>query len=242
MMAGILNKRFRFFYILFALVLYILSTPYAPRVLLWPLEGIYLTQKPNLIGINAIVVLGGGLNESALDSKLSEVAFKRFTEGFALAKTLNLPLIYSGGGLERSDAKITETEAAQATALAFGKSFGFSVPIYKKVTNDFGFIGEARSNTTAENAFFTSSIFHDSNIKNPKIALVTSASHMRRASIMFTKYGFQITPIAVDFKVNYASSWMPSFRNLAPTFYDLTNSLSAFYEYLGLAKFYLWSK
>jgi hypothetical protein len=59
---------------------------------------------------------------------------------------------------------------------------------------------------------------------------------------MFKKYGFDVVPVGVDFKVDYNAPLMPSFKNLAPTFYNLSNSLNAFYEYLGLIKFYIWSK
>ncbi|MEY4505196.1 MAG: hypothetical protein RL154_1493 [Pseudomonadota bacterium] len=240
--AGVINARFRGFFITLALITYFLSTAYAPRILLKPLEGKYLQEKPNLAGVNAVVVLGGGINESAPDSKLADSAYKRFIEGLALAKSHNLPLLYSGGGIARGNNKISEADAAIETAIKYGKAFGFNVPIAQKVFSGFCIIGEKRSDTTAENAFFSANIFHDSGIAKPKIALVTSAAHLTRASMMFAKYGFDVVPYPVDFKFDFNASIMPSFSTLAPNTENLRYSLNALYEYLGLIKFYTFSK
>ncbi len=241
-LAAVFTKRFRGFFVSFAIILYFLSTSYAPKLLLSPLEQKYISYKPNIAGVNAVVVLGGGINESAPDSKLGEAAFKRFVEGFALAKSHNLPLLYSGGGMARADNKISEADAAIETAVKYGKDFGFSVPLSQKPSGGFCIAVEKRSDTTAENAFFSANIFHDAGINKPKIALVTSAAHLTRATMMFEKYGFVVVPYPVDFKINYNSGFSLSIASFAPNSGNLVNCLNAMYEYLGLIKFYIFSK
>ncbi len=62
---------------------------------------------------------------------------------------------------------------------------------------------EDKSRNTYENAVYTKAlIVHDGTPgragKTPKIALVTSAWHMRRAAAIFRKQGIDFDPVAVD--------------------------------------------
>jgi uncharacterized SAM-binding protein YcdF (DUF218 family) len=56
--------------------------------------------------------------------------------------------------------------------------------------------GEECSQSTQENALFTSTILHSKNIQ--KILLVTDLPHMLRASLVFKHFGFNVIPVPVD--------------------------------------------
>lgn len=74
---------------------------------------------------------------------------------------------------------------------------------------------ESKSRDTQENAANSWTLLSNKGIT--KIALVTHATHMPRASLQFTKAGFEVTEAAVgqltagDFT---AMSWLPGASNL----------------------------
>jgi uncharacterized SAM-binding protein YcdF (DUF218 family) len=76
--------------------------------------------------------------------------------------------------------------------------------ILKRWLNQVGFpdscfVFENESKNTRENALFTKSILEKLNYKNKKVALVTSAFHMRRAMACFKKVGVEnLTPYITD--------------------------------------------
>jgi len=79
------------------------------------------------------------------------------------------------------------------------------------------------------------------NDENPKILLVTSAYHMKRAKNLFNKYEINVQPFPVDFRsdeinLNYIKNplnWIPNSQNLSSSSSALREILGRFiYKYL----------
>jgi len=51
--------------------------------------------------VDAVIVLGGGYTQGVANLPLSSDAYKRMMWGFMVAKSNNVPLLFSGGGLNR---------------------------------------------------------------------------------------------------------------------------------------------
>jgi len=71
---------------------------------------------------------------------------------------------------------------------------------------------------------------------NPRIILVTSAFHMRRAEMLFRKSGFEVTPFPVDYQTSGNSGITP--LSFLPSAHALARSEIAIREIIGFA--YYW--
>jgi uncharacterized SAM-binding protein YcdF (DUF218 family) len=71
---------------------------------------------------------------------------------------------------------------------------------------------------------------------NPRIILVTSAFHMRRAEMLFRKSGFEVTPFPVDLQTSGNSGITP--LSFLPSAHALARSEIAIREIIGFA--YYW--
>jgi len=203
-------RRFKWLFLSFSVVFYLLSIKPVANFLLTPLESI----DNNNTKADAVVVLAGGSNYSGV-IKAYPGAFKRKFYSFYLAKEKNLPLIFSGGGKR----KHSEADNAKSDFKLLQKLSNSKLPIYY----------EDKSLNTKQNAIFTASLF--SKLKLPKIIyLVTSAYHMKRAIIYFKKAGFSVTPKAVDFKVEKEYN----FYDYLPNMSNFKNSYLAIHEYIGI--------
>ena len=67
----------------------------------------------------------------------------------------------------------------------------------------------------------------------PRVLLVTSAFHMRRAQMLFARAGLEVVSFPVDFKVSEAESFTP--LHLLPNGGSLGQSELALREFYGLA-------
>jgi uncharacterized SAM-binding protein YcdF (DUF218 family) len=134
--------------------------------------------------IQAIVVLGGGVVTGLPggDQQLSKTSLERLRLGAQLARQSGLPLVFSGGsGWGAKENSASEADVAQKVLRdAFGIELDFK---------------ESYSRDTQENAFHSLNLLASKKIK--RIALVTSSTHMPRASYEFTKAGFVVTASAV---------------------------------------------
>jgi len=199
------------------LLLYLLSISPVSDALIKPLETSYPPLKGKVINADAIVVLGGGVMDLSwlgLEPMPGGTSLERLIYGITLSRRLHLPVVISGGSGNPQNPAVSEAEALRRTASDIGIS-----------TRDM--VLEGKSRNTLENARAVRNI-----VKGKRIILVTSASHMRRASAMFRAQGFDV----VAAPTNYVSeqlritqfSWIPRLHSLGV-------SSSALYEYLSLA-------
>jgi len=134
--------------------------------------------------VQAIVVLGGGVVTGLPggDQQLSKTSLERVRLGAQLARQSGLPLVFSGGsGWGAKEKGVSEADVAQKV---LGEAFGLDLKFK-----------ESSSRDTQENAVNTWNILSRNKISS--IALVTSSTHMPRASAEFMKAGFLVTESAV---------------------------------------------
>ena len=209
-LAGYFSRKFRWFFISLAIVFYLLSIKVVANFLLEPLERI--TTKD--INASAVVVLAGGSNSNGLIKAYPD-AFKREFYGFYLAKKKGLPLVFSGGGLDRQ----SEAKNASSDFKLMQELSNSTLPIYY----------EDKSLNTKQNALYSAKLFDK--IKLPKkVYLVTSAYHMKRSIIYFKKAGFKVSAKPVDFKVEKSYN----FYDYLPNIGNFINSYKAIHEYIGI--------
>ncbi|MBP9743287.1 MAG: YdcF family protein [Burkholderiales bacterium] len=161
------------------LLLYIQATPIMAYWISKKYELPPLTSQ-EFQSSQAIVILGGGVNrkgpEYTLDANVSKATLIRLNYAVFLAKQDPTKLIIPSGGYTGN---IREADLMRELL----------IDIYK-VTNPI--IVENQSRNTDENAKFAANILLARNIKN--VIIVTQAFHMRRAMMLFHKYG--LNPVA----------------------------------------------
>lgn len=201
---------------------YLLSTPFMATNLMADLERyVFLTPEEILSGkAEAIVVLAGGRYADAPEyggDSIKELSLERVRYAAWLQKRTNLPIIVSGGSVD----KLRVPEAILASQV-LKDEFGSKV-----------LASEDKSVNTWENALFTSKLLASHGIK--KVALVTHAWHMPRAMKVFSLNGVDAMATPTVFtsgKVTVTRSltqdWLPSSK-------ALRNSYYALHEHLGLA-------
>jgi uncharacterized SAM-binding protein YcdF (DUF218 family) len=163
------------FMLIGCLGMYIQATPYfAYKLNRW------LAPEPMQISalkdVQAIVLLGGGVNTYAGEYSVNAVSntdtFIRIRYAAFLAKkNPDLPIFVSGGAIDTNDSE------ASLMKRALQNEFEVENPIYL----------EPDSKTTSENAKYTARILLQYGIS--KVALVSSASHIKRASALFERNG-----------------------------------------------------
>ena len=210
LIAGFLAKRFKKVFITLAVIFYLLSIKPVANFLLAPLE----VYKALDTGAFAVVVLSGGSNANGVIKAYPD-AFKREFFGYYLAKQKALPLIFSGGGVQ----KIKEAQNAKSDFALMQKLSDSNLTIYY----------EDKSLNTKQNAKFSAKLFDKYKLPK-KIYLVTSAYHMQRAMLYFKKYGFTVIPKFVDYKVDNSYT----FYDFLPQMNSFKNSYLALHEYIGL--------
>ena len=97
---------------------------------------------------------------------------------------------------------------------------------------------EAESRNTEENAKFVANLLKDRD--HPKVLLVTSAWHMRRALLMYRRYApdFEIVPAPSDYENTVKRAQPLTGGDFCPDFYALEASCTVWKEILG----YWWYK
>ncbi|DAB38654.1 MAG: hypothetical protein A2023_01275 [Sulfuricurvum sp. GWF2_44_89] len=202
---------------LFALVwITLLSYPPFSSLLLKPLENTYPKVHFTSVHPHYIHVLGNGHTTNPnlpLSSELGLVSLARVNEGVTLYKSYpNMKLIFSGYGGEDP---ISNARKNAQMAIALGVD-----------PKDIIILESPKD--TQDEAIAVKKIIG----KKPLI-LVTSASHMVRASLLFRQNGINVTEAPTDFQVKQEELlWQ------FPSSYGLRRSEAAFHEYLGL----LWGK
>lgn len=135
-----------------------------------------------------IVMLGGGAIQDVEDidgvGTLCASPASRLLTAVRLQKNLNLPILLSGGQV------YSDSGAEAVIAGRILQSLG--VPENKILL-------ETKSVNTTQNAVFSAEILRDNNFSRPII--VTSAFHMNRAVLNFSRQGFNVIPCPTDFLV-----------------------------------------
>jgi len=188
------------------IILYISSTPLFPYLISIPLGSIPEHNiAQNLKGSEAIVILGGGIRPQAVEFGKKDTiqghALSRLRYGAYLHHSSNLPILVSGGR--------TKTKTSEAAAMA---------DYLIKETNTPVKWMETESINTRQNAENTWDIMNKEGIKT--IVLVTNSYHMRRATLEFTKVGFNVLQAPTIFQTNSnISIWsfLPSAGGISAT-------------------------
>ena len=170
-------------------LLWIFSTP---AFSVWFSHNLLTQFKPTTAqelkaqGVQAIIVLGGGVETSQPDGiqQLQSTALDRLRHGIELSRKAGIPVMLTGGKGWGAQAD-SENEAEISSRVA-REVFQFEI----KWT-------ESESRDTQENALNSKQLLTKQGIS--KIALVTHSWHMPRSLNAFQNVGFKVTPAPMGF-------------------------------------------
>ncbi len=192
------------------------TAPVADR-LLWSLEGQYLPVSGIPEEVEAIVVLGSGhveREEFPPTVSLGRSSSARVVESVRLASGNDLAVVFSGYA-GSGDMPNAEMNREAAVELGLDRDRTLVLPEPRNTSE------EARAIAAA--------------LPDTPVLLVTSASHMPRALLVFDRSGVDTVPAPTEFRAaqrNY-SLW-----SLLPAAEALANTERAWYEFLGI----LWAR
>jgi uncharacterized SAM-binding protein YcdF (DUF218 family) len=161
-----------------------------------------------------IVVLDSGhVSDSRLPppSQLDGPTLASLVEGIRLYRQLPAATLVVSGGKVFNQTPSAEVMASVAHLLG--------VPPGDVIV-------DAQSRETQESAVNVRALVHTA-----PFYLVTSASHMPRAVLLFTQAGLHPLPAPAAYLAKRAGVWRPAFH---PSAYNLVRVERSFYEYLGL--------
>lgn len=210
----------------------IISTPLIPNLILNSLENqyepIYVNELADRDAKYHITVLGGGHGfDSRLpaNSLLSQKALGRLNEAIRLHRQLpNSKLVLSGFSF--TSGQTTQAEMLQETALLLG------------VERQAILLQKEPGNTYEEAKVYRQKFWNESD-KNHQTILVTNASHMPRAVMVFRKFG--LDPISSPTNYRLKGSWKHRWIGF-PAMAHIENLKVGIYEYVGIAWYQLSSK
>ena len=197
--------------------LYFCSTEWGASTLMTPLEAAYPAfTDEELPRAEAIVVLGGAINGETRFGQDGD--FNHAAERLWRAATLYLadkaPLLVLSGGT-RVEGELPGSHLMAEKLVSIG------------LPRD-ALLQESESRTTRENGQQSYALLRQRDIQH--ILLVTSASHMRRASAVFVAQGFAVTAVATDhqtpLRVGPVPGWLPTVERLG-------RSTQAIHEWVG---------
>jgi len=200
--------------------LWLLCTPIVGETLLASVEPRQAPDVNTLKNAQAIVVLGGGTYFDAPEyggDTAGTFTLERLRWGARLHRETGLPVLVTGG-LPLGNA--TSEAAQMKEALARD----FQVPVRWL---------EERADNTLESAQFSREILARENIT--RIALVTHASHMRRAHRVFEQAGFAV----LDAPTVFSGTAPTTALSFLPNAYGLLQSRIFCHEALGLGWYHV---
>ena len=210
-------------------VLWLASTSLVSDAIMRATEGWQVRQPLSAMPAGqAIVVLSEGRVQPPGDSTVSEwIDADRFYGGVALYKANKAPLlIFTGGWSPWQPNAKPEGEVLISHAMDLGIPRDRMLTTAKVVNTDeetravAGLLA-ARSGSNAA----------------PRVLLVTSALHMRRAQMLFARAGVETIPFPVDFKVSAGKTF--TLRGIMPNAADLKQTEAALRELYGFL--FYWS-
>ncbi|OQA30709.1 MAG: hypothetical protein BWY57_02688 [Betaproteobacteria bacterium ADurb.Bin341] len=201
-------------------LLFMLSLQVVAQWLLRPLENRY---PPLQLGVlariqaDAVVVLGGGRYRAAPEfgdrDDVTRATLERLRYAALLAKTLNQPLLVSGG---RPDGGASSEAEVMQSVLR--RDFGIEVRWL-----------EAGSDNTRESARNTARLLGGQGVR--RVVLVTHAWHMPRSVAAFERAGFEVVPAPMG----YLSFRPRTPLDFIPRADALESSSMALHEWIGMA-------
>ncbi|MDD5009091.1 MAG: YdcF family protein [Syntrophorhabdaceae bacterium] len=213
-----LKRRGRFLALFFALFIYILSIGPTGNLLLMPLENSF--PVPSLEEVktgDAYVVLGGGVYDNAPDvdgkGALSGDSLARLLTAYKLYRICKKPIILSGG---RIFGRGAEADIAKRTLLSLG-------------AGEQDIIAEPKSIDTRESAQFVREVSDKHKIS--RIVLITSAYHMKRSHLLFSRHFREIIPYPAGYLASRVSYDVLSFLPSAAALEDVAVAMK---EYMGI--------
>ncbi|ARU47286.1 hypothetical protein Sdiek1_0102 [Sulfurospirillum diekertiae] len=229
LLASFYAKRFSSLFLGNAIIFYLLSTTYVADWLLAPLETPFNKPLEKQTSVDAVIVLGGGNTKGVANLPLSTDAYKRMMWGLMVAKSNNLPLLFSGGGTSK---EYLESDAFLDSLKELKLYLEIPTPTSKSLNaKEFSLHVEDKSIDTYQNAELSKVAFEKAGLKEPTIYLVTSAYHMKRSIRLYEHFGFKVIPAATNFKINAKTKDEWDYLPNAHAFYK---SYVALHEYMGL--------
>lgn len=212
------KKKLRFSALILAGFVYLLSIEPTAEFLLKPLEDAHRPSSlSDMRACDAYVVLGSGALENIpdIDGKglLGPSSLQRVMTAYRLYRIHTKPIIISSG---RIFDRGSETVIAKRLLVSFG------VPGNH-------IIEETKSVDTLENARYTKEIADTYGLR--KIVLITSASHMNRSYMLFSRHFKVIAPYPTDYQSARSGYDLLSFL---PNAGSLSATSVAMKEYLGI--------
>ncbi|MCG8609926.1 MAG: YdcF family protein [Pseudomonadales bacterium] len=195
--------------------LFLFSWPPVSGFLMMPLENSYPAYREQ--PVDYVVVLGGGHREDEripVTSLLTSYSTSRLLEGIRIYRQNPGSTLYLSG-YQGMTGRISNAEAMRRLALALGVPEG-------------DMILESRPKDTA-----TEAVWVKAHLGANRFALVTSASHMRRAVALFQGQGLNPVPAPTDYLVK--RNGKSNLFALVPSSGALATSERALHEYLGYA-------
>lgn len=199
------------------ILLYSLSLEPVANLLLKPLESAAPPLRQLPAAADAVVVPGGGsvdLTWADAPPVPNAETWTRLVKGIELARTMNVPLVLTGGNGEPFATTLNDADVMATAALALG------MPRSQVIV-------ENRSRNTLENSHAVRRI-----VRGDRVILATSAYYMKRAVIMFEKRGFTVIPAPTCPLVQTRKT---GFVTLIPSAGNLARSSMALAEWLSLA-------
>ena len=227
-MAGLVLRRSALCWIGIA-VLWVASTPVVSYELTRAAEGWRVRQPiASMPKAHAIVVLSTGRVQPPGDPNVSEwTDADRFFGGVELHRAQKAPLlIFTGGWLPWQPDARPEGEVLIRYAADFG------IPADRMLTT-------SKVSNTEEEARAVAALLANRSGTGvvPRVLLVTSALHMARAQLLFSRSGVEVVPFPVDFRASAAQGVGP--LDFVPGGRNLSQSESALRELYGLAYYRL---
>jgi uncharacterized SAM-binding protein YcdF (DUF218 family) len=191
--AGVVFRR-RFFLVAGLLLLWVSAMPVTSNMLMRAVEGWEVRLPAEAMPeADAIVVLSSKRVLAPGDPPVSEWDDPdRFYGGIELYRAGKAPLIvFTGGWVPWRPGREPEGRILKEYAMDMG------------VPKEYLLITDKVSNTEGEAAAVAELLRHGERVYiPPRILLVTSAYHMRRARLLFERAGLEVIPFPVDFQVS----------------------------------------
>ena len=227
------QRRLRFAATMTCLVLVLVTAPVIAEPLVSILEG-WPPVQPALpeVPLHAIVVLGGGIHDKGTlrpSIELSPESRLRTLCGAEFYRQRVAPtVLITGGDTSLFGSGPTEAAAMKEWAIRLG------VPAASILTDE-------RARTTYENALGAKRLLGE----QASILLVTSAGHQMRATALFEKQGFRVTPAACGFHARHrvTDAWEDlTMFDFLPASWALQRTTEVAEEVVGMAVYRLAGK
>ena len=213
-------------------VLWVASTPWVGDAALRLAEGGQIRLPIGSVPeAQAIVVLSGGRVQPPGDPTVSEwTDADRFFGGVELFKAKKAPLlVFTGGWVPWQPHALPEGDVLIPYAAELG------IPRDRMLTT--GRVVKTEEEARAVAEILTARL---GAAEAPRILLVTSALHMRRAAALFASAGIQVLPFPVDFKVPVQESF--TLLTVIPSLSGLGRTETALREFYGLLFYAVFSR